>query len=465
MSEIVIDYSPRAPQWQIHDAMDSHRYALILSHRQLGKSVCAVNQVIKSAVRLKLPYGRFFYVGPYLKQVKTIAWSYLKRYGRPIPGIKINETELTLKLPDKPGISDSGAYIKLVGADNPDAIRGSYADGVIIDEDAMCKANLYTEIIRPMILARHGWVAFFSTPKGQNHFYQLYKFFKKKIYIEKDPEYWIGVFKASETGIIPEIEYNDIKAVTPANILAQEYECDFLAACSNTLISPALVEAACNREYNAVKIADAPVVIGIDPARFGDDSSVIVVRQGLCLLTADEFEGLDNVVVARKVLELAEKFKADAIFCDAGQGAGIIDILRHEDLYVHEVNFASKPNNPLSYLNRRAEIWDQMRIWLESGASIKLGAEKKSITERLAPELSTPAYDYVPGTNIKRLESKDSIKGRLGWSPDVADALAVTFSEPVKKAGNTSNYNYNYNNSGRGRRTVKADYDPLDSYK
>lgn len=144
-SAVVIPYSPRPVQAQIHPQLESHRFCVLVTHRQLGKTVCAVNHLLKKALQNPLPHARYFYIAPFLKQAKMIAWDYVKRYTAPLPDVTVNESELAVCLPN-------GARIWVCGADNPDALRGTYADGVVLDEYAQIKPDVFTEIIRPMLL-------------------------------------------------------------------------------------------------------------------------------------------------------------------------------------------------------------------------------------------------------------------------------------------------------------------------
>jgi hypothetical protein len=89
----------------------------------MGKTVLAVNQLIKRAITDDKNRGSYGYVAPFRTQAKSIAWEYLKRYTGPIPGREVNESELFVALPN-------GAKIRLFGADNPDALRGLYFDGL-----------------------------------------------------------------------------------------------------------------------------------------------------------------------------------------------------------------------------------------------------------------------------------------------------------------------------------------------
>ena len=138
-------------------------------------------------------------------------------------------------------------------------------------------------------------------------------------------------------------------------------------------------------------------------------------------------QGVDNMQLAGIVANLIEDRDPDAVFIDSGAGAGVIDRLRQLDYYVMEVPFGGKANYPNLFVNRRAEMWWAVKEWLSSGGSIPNDTTLKQ-------ELSTPTYWY-DAVGRRVLEGKDEIKKRLqgGGSPDIADALALTFAYPVAK--------------------------------
>lgn len=424
-------YTKRYPQNEIHDAMASHRFSVLVTHRQMGKTVLAINELIKRAMKNPLPDGRYFYIAPQLKQAKLIAWDYLKHYISPFmavqagnqtrPAVVINESELKVTFKTK-----NAPYIRILGADNPDAIRGTYADGVVLDEYGDMKPNVFSEIIRPMLLSRHGWVLFAGTPKGQNQFYNTFQMASKNFHENPQGDWWCGLYRADKTHVIPEEELAQIKAETPTNIFRQEYLCDFTASADNVLIPIDLVVEAQKRVYGMDAMNGAPRVLGVDPARFGDDKSIIYPRQGLQAFDPLVFEKLDNMAFAARIAEKIEDFHPDAVFIDAGNGAGVIDRLRQLNYRnIVEVPFGGKPTKQGQYLNKRAELWGELRDWLKAG-----GALPATDTE-LVTDLSTPVYDF-DNANRLRLESKEHIKERLGRSPDRADALALTFAAPVR---------------------------------
>ncbi len=416
---VVIPYKPRYPQTLIHQALESHRFCVLVTHRQMGKTVCAVNHLLKSALLCQRSAGRYFYIAPFLKQTKLIAWDYIKRFSAPLPGIKIAETELCVQLPN-------GAKIWLLGADNPDALRGTYADGVVLDEYAQIKAGVFDEIVRPMLLSRDGWALFTGTPKGQNQFYELYNYAHKAAQ-EDSANWWCGVFPADETGVISASELEEIRRHTPAHLFRQEYLCDFTADAEDVLISSSLVAQACARRYGTAETAHAPRIIGVDPARFGADRSVIFKRQGLQAFSPEIFSKTDHMTLASHTAQAIESFRPDAVFIDAGCGGGVIDRLRQLGFSVTEIPFGSAALKAGQYANKRAEMWGDLLAWLQAGGALPPVPELKA-------DLCGVRYSFDAAGRLK-LESKEELKARCGHSPDLADALALTFALPVRKGG------------------------------
>jgi phage terminase large subunit len=219
VQEVVIPYTPR-PQFEpYHDRTE--RFAKIVAHRRFGKTVGCINDKIKAALSntRQYPPPRYAYVAPTYTQAKDIAWSYLKHYSAPIPGIKTSESELWVEYPN-------GARIRLYGADNYDRMRGLYHDGVTIDEPAQMDPRAWPEVIRPTLSDYSGWGTFIGTPAGRDWFY--------KIDLKEDgspaPDFFRLTLKASETGIINPTELESLKSGLTEEQFAQEFECSFEAA-------------------------------------------------------------------------------------------------------------------------------------------------------------------------------------------------------------------------------------------
>lgn len=413
--QIKIPYAPRYPQDEIHQALETHRFAVLVAHRRMGKTVLSVNHLIKRAIVDAKERGFYAYIAPFRNQAEQIAWGYLKHYTAPIPMCKVNEQKLSITLPN-------GVTIRIYGADNPDALRGAYFDGVVLDEVAQMKPEVWGEILRPALADRKGWAVFIGTPKGINLFSQMYDKALERM-AAGDPEWIAMLYSVDRTHVIPDNELQALKLEMSENEFRQEFMCDFNAAADNVLISIDTVRAAACRQYREHDYAASPRILGVDVARFGSDASVIFKRQGVVSWPPTVIRELDNMALADQVAIQIREWQPDAVFIDIGNGAGVVDRLRQLRFDVTEVAFAGASSDP-HYANKRMEMWAEMAKWLQDGGAIPPDT-------MLQADLSAPTYGYTTGKGLKILESKDKIKERIGRSTDLADALALTFAAPV----------------------------------
>ncbi len=419
--KVTIPYAPRYPQ--VHEALETHRFAVLVAHRRFGKTVLAVNHLLKKALLCRRTRGLFAYVAPFRNQAKQIAWSYLKHYSAPLPGRRVNEGELSVTLP-------GGATVRLFGADNPDALRGLYFDGVVLDEVAQMKPGLWQEIVQPALADRKGSALFIGTPKGVNLFSELFTHACEAMNVDSDKydPAWVAMrFRVDETDALDEEEVARLRRELSESAWRQEMLCDFSASADDALIPIDLVTDACARRVSYADVEGLPVVMGVDVARFGSDSSVIYRRQGLQAYPPVVLRSMDNMDLADRIASEIARFSPEAVFIDAGQGQGVIDRLRHLGHEVAEIPFGGKPLREGRFLNRRSEMWYGLREWLKAGGCLDASGEHGM---RLKAELSAPLYWYDAAGRIV-LEPKDRIRERLGFSPDIADALALTFAVPV----------------------------------
>lgn len=416
-----IPYSPRYPE--VHDVLEAKRFVVLVAHRRFGKTVLVVNHLIRAALLLDKPDGNFAYIGPFRNQAKDVAWKYLKRYTASIPGRSVNESELAISLPSNGG----GAKIRIYGADNPDALRGNYFDGVVLDEVAQMKPDVWGEILQPALADRAGWAVFIGTPKGINLFSELYGMACTEQ--AKPGSQWAALcYPVNVTSALPPAEVERLKNELSENKFRQEMLCDFSAATDETLISLHEVEAALAREPDYETAEHYPLVIGVDVARFGSDSTVFFRRRGRVAYQPLVLNGHSNTEVAHRLMACIAEYRPREVNIDQGQGTGVIDLLRdltyRHEVIINEIPFGSRAGNPDKYLNRRAEMWMRLRDWLRSGGSLP---NYQDCANALRLELCAPSYCFDQTGRIK-LEPKEAIKERIQRSPDLADALALTFA-------------------------------------
>jgi hypothetical protein len=422
-------YVPHKYQAEIHQNM--RRFSVLVCHRRFGKTYLAINALIDAILRYPNNDGRFGYVAPYLKQAKQVSWDYLKKFALQIPGTRANESDLAIDFPN-------GGRIRLYGSDNGEAMRGLYFDGIVMDEVADMRPETWPEIIRPALADRKGWCLFIGTPKGINQFHDLYQ------HSLTDDRWYGGMYRVDETDVIDQEELDLARTAMSDNQYRQEFLCDFSASIDNALITIDKVSAAAARTVIQADIQGSAKILGVDVARYGDDRSVILRREGLVTYEPVIYGDIDNMTLAGMVAQHIIEWKPDAVFIDAGRGEGVIDRLRQLGYFINEVNFGGKPTNH-HYSNKRAEMWDGIRQWIDDGGDIPNNSALKT-------DLCVPTYKF-DANNRMQLESKDDIKKRGLRSPDIADALALTFAHPIapKQLGL----------HGKHQPDVSHDYDPF----
>ena len=237
-TKVVINYAPHEYQYEIHT--DEHRYRVVCASRRFGKSICSRQEVIRKALMWKqdkkiIAGGiartpRFWIVSPTFKQGRQNHWNEIKqeiplelivkRQGK----YRINESELEIEL-------INGVIISIKGADNPDGLRGAGLAGVVMDECAFIKPEIWTQIIQPMLIDTNGWALFISTPNGlTNWFHTVYQqgIENSKTYL---PDWKSWHFTYRDNPLFDESQLMEIEK--QRNILSeeefrQEYEADFV---------------------------------------------------------------------------------------------------------------------------------------------------------------------------------------------------------------------------------------------
>jgi len=223
---IEIAYSPRSQFIPFHQR--NTRWSCIVAHRRCGKTVACINDLHERALYSQKKNPRYGYIAPFYSQAKNIAWDYLKEATLDT-ATKVSESQLYVEL-------FNGARITLYGADNPNTLRGLYFDGVVLDEYGDCRPSLWGEVVLPTLADRKGWAVFIGTPKGKNHFFDIYQ--------RSRSEGWFNAtLKASTTFIIGEEELTEMRAQMTEDQYMQEFECSFEAAVVGTYYAHLVAEA------------------------------------------------------------------------------------------------------------------------------------------------------------------------------------------------------------------------------
>ena len=221
VQKIIIPYTPRPLQERFH--AEAKRFSVAVCHRRFGKTVMAVNWLLREILSCKRPRAQGSYIAPTYGAAKRIAWVMLRDYAQVIPGVTFNEAELRCDLPD-------GRRIWLLGSENPDSLRGLRLDACVLDEYADMNARLYPEIVRPSLSDYgEGKCLWIGTPRGENQFKEIYDHAIGRM--EAGDDAWYAMrFPASETGVLAEEELDAARATMDESQYLQEFEVSWAAA-------------------------------------------------------------------------------------------------------------------------------------------------------------------------------------------------------------------------------------------
>lgn len=374
---------------------------------------------------------------PSSSQLKDAFMTELRKWvDKSVPFIKDAINILSMRLE----LKDSNNFLSARTADDrkPDALQGFHADNMmfIIDE-CFGVSNAVYEVAMGSLTSQNSRCLLIGNPT--------------------DPSGFPAKCCESERWESITLSCLDSKLVSREYIedMGQEYGVDsdvykvrvlgeFPSAASDQFISNQIVDIAQSRKIHLSQYDFAPIVIGVDVSYFGDDRSVIFLRQGLTSTLLYQGYNIDTQTLAGLVAQYEIDKRAEVVFVDMiGVGAGVIDRLKRIGRNPIGVNFNGTAIKTI-YKNKRAECWGDMKDWLIEGGSIP-------INDDLKKDLISPHYFYNPLGKIQ-LERKEDMKKRRIRSPDLADALALTFAMPVHKREGVQIYS---NEPDR----VQTDYD------
>lgn len=403
-------YSPHPYQFKVHEAMAAYRFVVAVAHRRFGKTECAIAALVCAAAACPRPHGSYGYIAPFLKQAKAIAWRKLKRAMHEAYGDNWskNEAELWVELPN-------GARIQLFGADNADAIRGMYFDGIVIDEIADMKSDVWNGVIRPALADRKGWALMIGTPKGIN---ELYRFYQRGL---SDPLWKSLMFSISHTDLpwLPPEEVKALEEDMTDNMFRQEMLCDFQASSDDVLFKLDLLHASAQRKLKASDLMGASKVMGLDVggAEKGSDRSVLTKKQGLMIWPQQVFK-LDTPGLCDMLASQMNMWKPDAVIIDNGKGFAVVEMMQRRGFTnVFGVDFGGKPIES-RYHNKKTEMTYRTYKALTNGLVIPNDPQ-------LFEEMSVHTVHLNDRTGKIDVLDKPKVKEIIKRSPDKFDSLIL----------------------------------------
>ncbi|WP_296338393.1 terminase [Reyranella sp.] len=369
-------------------------------------------------------------------QLKTKTWAELGKWHRLAVTGKWNELGATSLVSTLP-VEEGAGRIDMVpwSAHNAEAFAGLHNKGsrvlLVFDEASAISDPIWetaegaltdadTEIV---------WVVFGNPTRPQGRFFECFNRFRDRWTTQQVDSRQVSLTDKQQLAqwVADYGEDSDFVKVRVRGLFPRAGTLQFIDSDS--------VAAAMHRVPDTAAERNKPLVMGVDVARFGADRSVIVLRRGRDAHSypIEKYQGLDTMTLAAKIVERAAAEGVRAVFVDeGGYGAGVVDRLRQLGVpFVFGINFGSKPETwdeggakPL-YANKRAEIWGNMKAWLAQGC---LPADPE-----LMADLTGLQYGYDARSAIQ-LEKKEDMKKRGLASPDIGDALALTFALPVTGA-------------------------------
>lgn len=243
MAQLNVKLHPK----QLEVFNDKHRFKVVAAGRRFGKSRLAAWVLLIQALQSK--EKDVFYVAPTFQQAKDIMWGMLKELGHEvIAAAHENTAVLTLV---------NGRKIYLKGSDRPDTLRGVGLAYVVLDEYADMKPNVWEQIIRPALADVQGGAMFIGTPKGRNHFYEIYKLGESN----RDEEWASFHYTSYDNPLIPKKEIEAAKGSMSSFAFRQEFMSSFEAA-SRDLFKPEWLQ------YSEEEPKDGRFFIAVDLAGF-----------------------------------------------------------------------------------------------------------------------------------------------------------------------------------------------------
>ena len=300
---------------------------------------------------------------------------------------------------------------------NPEAFAGLHAENVLViyDEASAIPDNIWEVTEGAMTTANCFWFAFGNPTRTSGRFRECFRSLSHRWHTRQIDS------RESRMANRAEIDKWIEDFGEDSDFVRVRVKGQFPRMSTAQLISEEVAENARLRMVPKRVYERYPVILGVDVARYGDDRSVVIRRQGPVAWVPETFREISTMELSGKVYEMWKEYKAEAVCVDGiGVGAGVVDRLEEMGVPVVDVQSAAMAEDKRKYRNSRAEIWCRMADWLESGS---IPDSKELVIELTAMEYGlNEKMQYV-------LESTDSVKERIGVSPDVATSLAMTMAD------------------------------------
>lgn len=393
-----------------------------------GSGKTAILSMLTFLYLMILPDCRILITSPSYNQLVRVFYSELTKWHKKMPEQFQSFFNITRERVEYTNTKEFMQFASLVTAsvENKESLQGGHADNYVIfgDEASGITEDAFDILIGTLSTGKGGRFILVSNPvRSSGRFYEIFN---------RDLGTWIKLYFSAfdSPNVNPEwIEEMRETYGEDSDLWRMRVEGRFPRVGVAQFISADTVSNAIDNIIHPQSYINFPKLMGVDIARFGDDSTVLTLRQGPKLLDFKVFKSLDTMEVATKVAEWQALHQARKIFIDSiGIGAGTFDRCKQLDLPVQEVIVSNKSTEPNIYCNLRSQIWGKMKDWLENGSDLPTTSRDKDTN--LASQLTSMEYSYNNKMQIQLLSKKD-LKKSGHPSPDIADSLALTFADAV----------------------------------
>ena len=407
----LVKFKPWEWQREFLRILDKHDKVVLLKSRDIGASTVAVLYYTADTII----NGGDFLIASYKKESAAFLYENVKVFIKNLPDVLKPVTELIEDTKHGLIIKSSGAHIKAVEM-SPKVGRSFRAIRILASEVAHWKEPRKSWVALTGAGTKGVKICVESTPNPAPEgelFEEIYT----------NPEYYSCEYDWRVSPEHDEEWERKRRSELTDKEFAIEYECDLTKSSEgNNVIPISWVDGAITR----IMKPEGEIVFGVDVARYGDDESVVVIRQGPKVLDIKTFRKIDTMEYAGRIKDLAEKYSPSKIIVDViGVGSGVYDRLREQELPAVEFNSSEKAEDSERFANKRAESYFGLRERFKDG-DIDIPNDRI-----LRQQLTRQTYKFNSRGQIQ-IQSKEEIKKKYGWSPDRADALMMAFAN-VKK--------------------------------
>ena len=379
-TKVTIPYNFEPAPHQLDPLSTWARFVVLVWHRKAWKTTTALNKLIREAAKTPATY---WYISPYLNQSRKIVWEdpeMLQRYCPPEIWENRNNSGLFIPFPN-------GSKLYILGADNPDALRGPNPRGVVLDEWDDQDPSIWGAIIQPIMIANpESWCWFTGTYKGRKDLHAKYTYAMNEMKEKGDDSLWYAsMLKASTSGIIRAEDLEEARKTTTEAFFKQEYECEPLENASavfrNIEACTQIIDPRTGMLVPWTGIGDPKpghrYQIGLDLAKYNDFTVITPFNlMNFRVYKQDRFNQINwNLQKAKVELSYLRHSKGEQKAKLVMDGTGIGDPI-HDDLEkvipnIEAINFGG---------GRREDLLNNLSLIIEQG-KIKIPAEENLINE------------------------------------------------------------------------------------